>query len=31
VAEAPSNASYTLYCTLLASGANRMHSYRVSP
>jgi len=26
-----SDASYTLYCTLLPSGANRVHSYRVSP
>lgn len=30
-AEAPSDASYALYCTLLASSANRVHSYRVSP
>jgi len=30
-AEAPSDASYTLYCTLLASSANRVQSYRVSP
>jgi hypothetical protein len=31
VAEAPPDASYVLYCTLLASSANRVHSYRVSP
>lgn len=30
-AEAPSDASYTLYCTLLASSANRVQSFRVSP
>jgi hypothetical protein len=30
-AEAPADASYTLYCTLLASSANRVQSYRVSP
>jgi len=31
VAEAPADASYVLYCTLLASSANRVISYRVSP
>ncbi|HEY5955790.1 MAG TPA: hypothetical protein VIV60_04520 [Polyangiaceae bacterium] len=30
-AEAPTNSSYTAYCTLLASGANRVLTFRVNP
>jgi hypothetical protein len=30
-AEAPVNSSFTAYCTLLASGANRVVTFRVTP